>query len=198
MRRPERYLLSFFFAILPLWYVVCEPKLLGGGRRAFVRLRAAQAEAADAALVGFEDFDVEPAQVEPRARRRDAPRLVDDEARDGREVVVLDFEAEQALYLPDLGRAEHIEVAVVRLDDLDNLLALDVLVLYLADDLFEDVLDGQQARKSPVLVYDERELDVHLLHLFEQLVHGLRLGHEVGGPEQRLDWLVLAPFGPVG
>src|SRR5437588_780953 len=111
------------------------------GPGGFLRLRAAQAQATDASVVGFEDFNVEAAEVEARAGRGYAARLVDDEAGDGREVFVLDFEVEQALDLSDLGRAEHVVVAFVRLDDLFRLLVLRVLVLYLADDLFQDVLD---------------------------------------------------------
>src|SRR5215207_3855312 len=72
-------------------------KLFGRGRRLAVLLRAAEAEAVNAALVGLEHFHVEAAEVEARPRRRHRPRLVDDEAGDGREVVVLDLQIEQAL-----------------------------------------------------------------------------------------------------
>src|ERR1051325_8542881 len=175
-----------------------DNKLLSPSSLPAVLLRAAEAQAADAAVVGFEDFNVQAAEAEAVARDGDAARLVYDEAGDGREVVVLYLQPEEALYLPDLGRAEHVVVAVVGLDYLDDLLALYVLVLYLADYLFEYVFDGDEAREPAVLVYHERELHVRLLHLFEELVYGLRLGHEVCVAQHRADWLVLALVGEVG
>src|ERR1044072_7987219 len=172
-------------------------KLFGCGRVALL-LRAAEAQAAYAALVCFEDFYVQKAtKGQAVAGCGDAARLVYDEARDGREVVVFDFEPEEALYLPDLRRAEHVVVAAVGLYYLDYILALYVLVLYLADYLFQDVFAADEAREPAVLVNDERELHVGLLHLFQKLVHGLRLGHEVCGAKHRADGVVLAPVGEV-
>jgi hypothetical protein len=59
-----------------------------------------------------------------------------------------------------------------------------VLVGDLADDLLEDVLDGDQACRATVLVDDDHEVGAGRLHLGEQVVDGFRLGHERRGPHQ--------------
>ena len=57
--------------------------------------------------------------------------------------------------------------------------ALDVvLVGDLADDLLEDVLDGDQAGGAAVLVDDDRDVGAGRLHLAQQVVDRLGLGHE--------------------
>ena len=55
-----------------------------------------------------------------------------------------------------------------------------VLVGDLADDLLEDVLDGDQAGGAAVLVDDDRDVDALGLHLAQQLVDRLGLRHEAG------------------
>ena len=65
-------------------------------------------------------------------------------------------------------------------------LALDVvLVANLADDLFEQVLDGDQAGGAAVLVDDDGHLRLPPLHLLQQLRHALALGHEMRRAHQR-------------
>src|SRR2546421_6003730 len=88
-------------------------------------------------------------------------------------------------------------VAVVCFDYLDDVFALYVLVLYLADDRFEYVFDRDESRETTVLVNHERELHVNLLHLFQKFVNRFRFRHEVGGAQKRLYQVVLAPLGPV-
>ena len=60
-----------------------------------------------------------------------------------------------------------------------------VLVGDLADDLLEDVLDGDQAGRAAVLVDDDREVALVALHLAQQVVDRLALGHEVHRPHRR-------------
>ena len=57
-----------------------------------------------------------------------------------------------------------------------------VLVGDLADDLLDDVLDGDQPGGAAVLVDDDREVVLVALHLAQQVVDRLALGHEVHGP----------------
>ena len=57
--------------------------------------------------------------------------------------------------------------------------ALDVvLVGDLADDLLEDVLDRDQAGGAAVLVDDDRDVGALCLHLAQQVVDRLGVGHE--------------------
>ena len=63
-------------------------------------------------------------------------------------------------------------------------LLLVVLVLDLADDLLEEVLDRDQAGRPAVLVEHDRDVDLAPLELVEQVVDAHRLGHEDGRPEQ--------------
>ena len=67
----------------------------------------------------------------------------------------------------------------------DERLLLVVLVLDLADDLLEQVLDGHEAGGPAVLVEHDRDVDLAPLELVEQVVDAHRLGHEDGGPQER-------------
>ena len=60
-----------------------------------------------------------------------------------------------------------------------------VLVLDLADDLLEQVLDRDQAGRSAVLVEHDRDVDLAALELVEQVVDAHRLGHEHRRPQER-------------
>ena len=75
---------------------------------------------------------------------------------------------------------------VVREPD-DHLLFLVVLVLDLADDLLEEVLDRDEAGRPAVLVEDDRDVDLLALEIVEQVVDGHRLGGEDRGPQDGPD-----------
>ena len=66
----------------------------------------------------------------------------------------------------------------------DHLLLGVVLVLDLADDLLEEVLDGHEAGRPAVLVEHDRDVDLAPLELVQQVVDGHALGHEHRRPEQ--------------
>jgi hypothetical protein len=55
-----------------------------------------------------------------------------------------------------------------------------VLVLDLADDLLDQVLQRHQPRRAAVLVQHDRHLDPLLAHLPDQVLHRLALRHERG------------------
>ena len=59
-----------------------------------------------------------------------------------------------------------------------------VLVLDLADDLLQHVLDGHDARRAAVLVDDDGHVDAVCPHVGQQLVDSLRLRHEEGRSRQ--------------
>ncbi len=83
---------------------------------------------------------------------------------------------EQLGEVVDVGTA--VDAGLVVGEPHDERLLLVVLVLDLADDLLEEVLDGHQAGRPAVLVEDDREVDLPPLELVEQVVHAHRLGHE--------------------
>ena len=75
------------------------------------------------------------------------------------------------------------------LDPLHRRLLLVIFVGDLPDDLLQDVLDGDESRGPAVLVDHDREMNLQRLHLLEQLVNRLALGHEGGRPHDRGDLL---------
>ena len=64
-------------------------------------------------------------------------------------------------------------------------LLLVVLVLDLAHDLLEEVLDRDQARRAAVLVEHDGQVDLASLELVQEVVDGHGLGHEHGRPQHR-------------
>ena len=88
----------------------------------------------------------------------------------------------QLRHLVDVHAAAHQELPAPFVDD-----AFDfdvVFVADLADDLFEQIFNGDQAGGAAVLVDDDRDLHATALKLLEQIRHALGLGHEVRGPHQ--------------
>ena len=86
----------------------------------------------------------------------DRPRLVDDEAGDGRRLLVGQVPVHGAVEVADRHRAVDIDRAV-RLRP--HALHRDVvLVVDVADDLLEDVLERHQPHHLAVLVDDQREV----------------------------------------
>ena len=78
-----------------------------------------------------------------------------------------------------------VDAGPVLVEHLDERLLLVVLVLDLADDLLEEVLDRHQARRAAVLVEHDRDVDLAPLELVEQVVDRHRLRHEHRRPQQR-------------
>ena len=68
-----------------------------------------------------------------------------------------------------------------------------VLVLDLAHDLLDDVLDGDDADGAAVLVDDHRELHPGLLHLAEEVVDALGFRHIGGRAHERAQVGAAAP-----
>ena len=67
---------------------------------------------------------------------------------------------------------------------LDDRLVRIELVLYLADDLLEEVLDRHDTGDAAVLVDDDRDVHAPVLELREHLVDALALRHEECGAHQ--------------
>src|SRR5689334_22358328 len=115
-----------------------------------------QADLVDAAALRLEDLDLDVADREALARRRDAAEVRDHEPADGLEALALDVDAEALGRGVDVDLGAEDEDAVALVDDR---LRLDVvLVADLADDLLEHVLDRHEPGGAAVLVHDDRGL----------------------------------------
>ena len=114
-----------------------------------------------------------------------ASELAEDEAADRVEVLVRQVGAEPLVELVD---REHAVDAVGVLVDLLDLHLGDVeLVLDLADDLLDQVLERDDAGHRAVLVDDDGEVLVRPAELLQQRREILRLGHDVRRPQQLLE-----------
>ena len=94
-------------------------------------------------------------------------------------------QAEQVAHVvhADLSVQAEAELAVVA-ERLDQRFLAVVLVLDLADDLLDHVLHGDQAGGAAVLVDHDGHVPLGDLHLVQQLVDRLRLGHVDRRPHQ--------------
>ena len=84
------------------------------------------------------------------------------------------------------------------LDDLDDLFFFDVLVLDLADDLLDDVLERNESGHAAVFVDHDGDLDVVGLHALEQGGRGLGHRNEKGLAEKGRDLLLFLSFTSAG
>src|SRR5262245_7749910 len=143
--------------------------------------RFLNSDARDAAFVGIDYFEAQPAEPYLFADRGQVAELVDDQAGDRGEIVSGQFDVEPAFNLAYLHVAAR-DNALGLLDDVGLVgarLRL-VFVFDLSDDLFDQVFDGDQAGQPAVFIDDDRHRRLGLLHLRQQFVDGLGFGHEVG------------------
>ena len=160
------------------------------GERGLPRgLLAPDADAGDAAAGGAEDLDAEAAGDDLVALAGDLAELVEDQPAHGVKAVARQVNREVLLQEAqvDAGVQHHL----VRADDLDLLLLLVELVHDVADDLLQDVLQGDEARGAAVLVHHDGHVAPAALELQQQLVDALALGDEEGGAQ------VVAQDGPL-
>ena len=84
-----------------------------------------------------------------------------------------------------VGLAADDEDAVAFVDDWLGLRV--VLVADLTDDLFDQILEGDEPRRAAVLVDDDGALDALALELLQQVRYDLGLRDEMGGTEELAD-----------
>ena len=114
------------------------------------------------------------------AGQGDAADGLGEQAADGVDVVVVDLEVEE---LAELVQGESGGDAVGAGGDFDDLGQLGVvLVGELADDLLQEVLHGDQAGSTAVLVDGQGHVEAAGLHLAQEVVGGLHLGDVLGVP----------------
>ena len=112
------------------------------------------------------------------ARLRDAAEQVGHKPRDRIVVALGQVHAGQVGDLVDRGRAVHGEFVLADPENLFRLVV--VLVLDVAEDRFDQVLQRDEARRAAVFVDDHGDLDAPLLQLAEKLAAFFRFGDEVG------------------
>ena len=131
--------------------------------------------------------EAQPVADDLGARDRDPPEVLGHQATDGLDVLVVDRDVEQLSEVVDREPRADPHAAAAQLLDL---VGVDVvLVGDLADDLLEQVLDGDQAGGAAVLVDDDRDVGAASLHVAHQLVGRLGVGHEEARAHHRLDAL---------
>ena len=136
----------------------------------------------DPPALGVEHLDAQAVELEALADRRDAADVRQQIAADGLEPFALDLDVQPLRDLVDVHLAAEDEAAVAFVDDR---LRLDVvLVADLADDLLEQILDGDQPGGPAVFVDDDRALRLLALKLLQQLGHALGFGHDHRRPQQ--------------
>ena len=111
--------------------------------------------------------------------------LAEDEAGDRVVVLLRQLGAELLVEVVDRERAVDADAVVV--DPLDRLVGQVVLVLDLADDLLEQVLERDDPLDGAVLVDNEGQVLVLAAELGEQRGEVLRLGDDVRRPDDVLD-----------
>ena len=154
------------------------------GRRARQRLDLQRVEPA---AVRADDAEAVVADVRRLAALGQAAECLQHEPAHRVELVVGEVGAEVRVEIADLGLRLH-AMATVRLGD-DVVLALVevVLVLDVADDLLQHVLDRDEPRHAAVLVDDDRDVVAVGAEIAQEDVQALRFGHEHGGPQRLLE-----------
>ena len=122
------------------------------------RRQPPDADLVDAAALGLEDLDVEAVDREPLADRRHAADARQHVAADRLEPAVLDLDA-RAARPSRRSRPCALNTNVSSASRTIGSASHVVLVANLADQLLDDVLDGDEARRAAVLVDDDRQLE---------------------------------------
>ena len=102
----------------------------------------------------------------------------------GDRVVVLVLERRPELLVEVVDRERAVDADRRLVDPLDRLVGQVELVLDVADDLLEQVLERDDPHRRAVLVDDDRHVLVRAAELGEQRGEVLRLGHDVGRAQQ--------------
>ncbi len=137
-----------------------------------------------AAAVGAHDAEAEAADRRRLAALGQPAERLQHEAADGVELVVGEIGAEVRVEVGDLGLRLDAEAAVRLGDDVVLALVEVVLVLDVADDLLEHVLDRDEPRHAAVFVDDDRDVVAVGAELAQQHVEALRLRHEHRRPQR--------------
>src|SRR5271169_1057128 len=136
----------------------------------------ADPNALDAALSGVQDLEAETIVLENFAGSGDASRQLAHQSTDGSCVLlVCPDPSQQFLQQIQVGVAVEDVGSVTFLHDVRFLM----LIANLAHDLFDQVFNGHQPGDASILIGNDGQADVFLLHLAQQLAAQLSFGYKV-------------------
>src|SRR5690606_38302351 len=139
-----------------------------------------------AAAVGVEDAYTESIQLDNLVALGQMAEGVHDQAAEGVELLIGEVGIELLVELFDRRQALDQEVAGGQF--LDVVLVVDiVLVLDVADDLLQYILDGDQTRHAAIFVDDDGHMVMGRAKFLEQHIQPLGLGHTGGRAQHILD-----------
>ena len=156
-------------------------------RAGFAPFQRRDPERRDPVPVLAQHLEAEAVEGEGLAGLGDDARFVDDEAGDGRRLLVGQVPVHRAVEVADRHRAVDVDRAVrLRAHALHGDV---VLVGDVADDLLEDVLERHQPLHLAILVDDQRDVRLALEEGVELVVEAGRIGHEprLGGDGADVD-----------
>src|SRR3954453_819746 len=138
--------------------------------------------AVDPALVGAIHFEQPAVLCHDRAYFRDAAERGEDHAGDGLVILAAEVGVEHLFERIDAQETADQKTSVAEVDD--GRFFVLVLVGDFADDLLDDVLDGNDAGGAAVFIDDHRDLQMLALKFAQQVAHLLRFRNEVRRPGQ--------------
>jgi hypothetical protein len=131
----------------------------------------------DAAPIGTQDAKLHRIHLDGLATARQATQLVHEQAADGVELFVGKLRVEESIELIDRRQRMHREFAWPFLAN--GLIFLDVVfIVDLADDLLDDILDGDQPADAAVFIDDDGDVVMVAAKLLQQHVEPLAFRHE--------------------
>mmetsp|Transcript_15963 Transcript_15963/g.39501 ORF Transcript_15963/g.39501 Transcript_15963/m.39501 type:complete len:441 (-) Transcript_15963:420-1742(-) len=143
------------------------------------RLQRGCSQLLNAAFIGLKNDKVEPININVVLRGRNAPHSIAQEPANGAIVVEVVLGELQARGLADaiqLGQAIDQERAVrLLLYGCGVCVGIVVFIINLADHLFQDVFESDQAGRAAILVHDDSQMQSASAHLFQRTPgrHGL-------------------------
>src|SRR5882762_5044122 len=149
---------------------------LVGGRRLDIGWRD-HTQKIDAAAIGAQHAKLQLADLNGLSAARQPPELLHQQAADGVEFLVGKRSPEVLIEIRDGSERAHREFT--RAFPADRLIVFDVvLIVDLADDLFDDILDGDQSAHTAILIDDHGDVIVAAAKFLEQDVEPFALGNE--------------------
>ena len=159
------------------------PQVVAGSQSAH-----AHRELMHAPRIGLRHLEMEAAELGFFAGFGQMAHFAGDHAADGVELVVAELAAEALVEIGDRRQRADQEAAVgLRLDQFGFGLVDIVLVVDVADDLLEHVLDRDEAGDAAVFVDDDRHVVAREAEFLEQDVEALGFGNHRDRPQQRAD-----------